>query len=127
MDSKEKKIIRKYFFTQNPSSQEQKQFLDLIRDPSNKEAILKYLDELAGETPISKIDFDKNSVKHSIDLHIQSEINKSNRNYSFIFKIAAVFLLFVKFSQLWIEWLWPRDQFPEPKEFFYLSCDCNGP
>lgn len=98
MDSKEKRIIRKYFLAQNPSTQEQKQFLDLIQDPSKREAILQYLDELAGETSINKIDFDKNRIKQSIDLHIQSEISRSNPNYSFIFKVAAVFLLSIVVS-----------------------------
>lgn len=98
MDSKEKRIIRKYFLAQNPSSQEEKQFLDLIQDPSKRDAILKYMDELAGETSINQADFDKNRIKQSIDLNIQSEISGSNRNYSFILKVAAVFLLSIVVS-----------------------------
>lgn len=93
MDNKEKIIVRKYFLAQNPSSQEEKGFIDLMQDSSKREAILRYLDELAGETLINKAEFDKRRIKQSIDLHIQSEITRNNRNYSFIFKVAAVSLL----------------------------------
>ncbi|MFW5759707.1 MAG: FecR family protein [Cyclobacteriaceae bacterium] len=92
MNSKEKNIIKKYFHTPNPSSQEVKEFLKLIQDSAKKEAILLYMDKFSEGDTINQ--FDKSKVKHKIDLQIRNESQGRNYNYfSIILKVAAVLIL----------------------------------